>query len=159
MLSHITIYQVCFSSFSLFFCLSRSLSPSLQEAYLSSLTPALGVWALTDSLPVTGAPRRYLPGLATLCAVVREWGREREWDTSDAARHQEIKPEWMRERKTKATNDAGSVQTSGTVAVWDHCVIADICRRLAGGVYQNAGTSLAAAEISGYIHLPGFRNV
>lgn len=156
MLSHITIYQVCFSSFSLFSCLSRSLAPPPQEAYLSSLTPALGVWALTDSLPVTGAPRRYLPGLATLCAVVRVG--EREWDTSDAAWHQEIKPEWMRERKTKATNDAGSVRTSGTVAVWDHCVIADICWRLAGSVYQNAGTPLAAAEISGYIHLPGFRN-
>lgn len=58
------------------FSLSPSQVPSLQEAYLLSLTPTLGVWALTGSLPVTGAPCQYLPGLATLCAVVREWWRE-----------------------------------------------------------------------------------
>lgn len=74
--------------------LSSSLSlpsraPSFQAAYLLSLTPALGVWALTGSLRVTGAPCQYLPGLATLCAVVREWGRE--GDTRDAPQHREIK--------------------------------------------------------------------
>lgn len=51
--------------------------------------PAPGVWALTGSLRVTGAPCQYLPGLATLCAVVRESGRE--GDTRDAPQHREIK--------------------------------------------------------------------
>lgn len=67
----------------LFFLLLVSLSPFCLSsffpwaAYLLSLTPAPGVWALTDSLRVTGAPRQYLPGLATLRAVVGEWGRDR----------------------------------------------------------------------------------
>ena len=68
-LYYLATYLLCLP----IYLVSPSFRSSLfQAACILSLTPALGVWALTGSLRVTGAPCRYLPGLATLCAVVRE---------------------------------------------------------------------------------------